>query len=291
MQGPSRLGAEIPALNISWLPRQYSPVWKSPLPGWKQMLDKTSVGMASAGLPPIFFRADDIGAPSKAFDALCRLFRSYQAPLGLAVIPAWLSDARQEKLFEAAPLDEELWSWHQHGWRHINRQKNGDKSEFGSDRTPERQREDILQGMVKMERIFGPNFVRVFAPPWNRFSGSTFKTLQQLDFKGFSATDPFQPAVRCRYGMQYLPVRLDLHTRQAKDAAADFALLIDQFSDLTKAKGPTGIMINHQRMTSFAFQFLDRMIYNLKYVVKARFCSFKEMLNGSDEKQAGARLR
>jgi peptidoglycan/xylan/chitin deacetylase (PgdA/CDA1 family) len=266
-------------------------VWKSPLPGWSQILDNTFVDMASAGLPPVFFRADDIGAPSKAFEALSRLFRSHGTPLAMAVIPAYLSEARQEKLFKAAPMDEELWGWHQHGWRHINRQKNGERSEFGSERSPERQREDIIQGMVKMERVFGKNFVRVFAPPWNHLSASTLKILQQLDFKGFSATDPFQPAARCRYGMQYLPVRLDLHNRQGKDATADFAMLMDQLSGLSKAKGPTGIMISHQRMTSFAFQFLDRMLYNLKHVVKAQFCNFRKMLNGSDEKQAGARLR
>ncbi len=32
-------------------------------------------------------------------------------------------------------------------------------------------------------------------------------------------------------------------------------------------------------MTPFAFEFLDRMIYNPKYVIKARFRSFKEILN------------
>jgi hypothetical protein len=145
--------------------------------------------------------------------------------------------------------------------------------------------------MIKMERVFGPNFVRFFTPPWNRFSTATLKSLKILDFKGFSATEPLPPGIRSRHGMQNMPIRLDLHTRQANDAAADFALLIDQFSGLSKVKGPVGIMIHHRRMTSFAFQFLDRMIYNLKYVIKARFCSFKEMMSGSDEKQAGARLR
>jgi hypothetical protein len=70
-----------------------------------------------------------------------------------------------------------------------------------------------------------------------------------------------------------------------------FIFPVRPVSGLPKVKGPTGIMIHHQRMTSFAFQFLDRMIYNLKYVIKAQFCSFKEMLNSYDEKQAGARLR
>ena len=291
MQGASHLGAEVFDLNAPYMPRQYSSVWKAPLPGWREMLNETSAKMASAGLPPIFFRADDIGAASKAFDALCRLFRFYQVPLALAVVPAWLSEARQEKLFHAAPVNEELWNWHQHGWRHINWQKSGSKCEFGSDRAAERQHEDILNGRIKMERIFGPNFVAVFTPPWNGFSTATLRILHNLDFKGISAMDPFPPGVKSRYGIQHLPVRLDLHTRKAKDPAGDFALLMDQFTGLSKMKGRTGIMIHHQRMTPFAFEFLDRMIYNLKYVIKARFCSFKEMLNSPNEKQAVARLR
>jgi peptidoglycan/xylan/chitin deacetylase (PgdA/CDA1 family) len=261
------------------------------LPGWRETLDRASADIASAVLPPIFFRADDIGVWSNSFDVLCRLFRSYEVPLAMAVIPAWLGGERQEKLFQAAPVDEGIWSWHQHGWRHINWQKNGEKSEFGSDRAPDRQHQDISQGLVKMERIFGPNFLRVFSPPWNRFSSVTLKSLQKLNFKGVSAPPILPPGVKLSHRMQNLPVRLDLHTRKSKDAAADFVLLIDQFSALANADGPTGILIHHQRMTPFAFQFLDRMIYNLKYVIKARFRSFKEILNCSDEKQSGPGLR
>ncbi len=291
MIGASDRGAEILDPDFFCMPRQYSSVWKEPLPGWRETLDRASDSMASAALPPIFFRADDIGVRSHAFDLLCRLFRSYEVPLAMAVIPAWLGEARQEKLFQSAPMDEELWSWHQHGWRHIDWQKCGPKSEFGSDRTSDRQRQDIFQGLVKMERIFGPDFLRVFTPPWNCFSPVTLKLLQKLDFKGVSASDPFPPGVKFSHGMQNLPVRLDLHARKSKDAATDFSLLIDQFLALSKAGGPTGIMIHHQRMSPFAFQFLDRMIYNLKYVIKARFCSFKEILNGFDEKQSRSRLR
>ena len=291
MEGTSRLRSKVFGLNAPYMPRQYSSIWKAPLPDWKEMLDEASAKMASAGLPPIFFRADDIGASSKAFDALCSLFRFHQVPLAMAVIPTWLSYARQEKLFQAAPVNEELWSWHQHGWRHIDWQKDGKKCEFGSDRAPERQREDILQGRIKMERIFGPNFVEVFTPPWNRFSTATLKALRELDFKAISAVAPFPAGIKPRYWIQHLPVRLDLHTRKAKDPVADFALLIDQFTAISTIKGLSGVMIHHQRMTPFAFEFLERMIYNLKYVIKARFCSFKEILKIPNEKQAVARLR
>ncbi len=283
---------EVLGLDASYMPRRYSPLWKAPLPGWKEMLDEASTKMASAVLPPIiFFRADDIGAASKAFNALCRLFRHYRIPLAMAVIPTWLSETRQQKLFQAAPVDEELWNWHQHGWRHSNRQKKGNKSEFGSDRDPEHQHEDILQGRAKLERIFGPALVPVFTPPWNRFSAATLKILHKLDFKGISSTDLLGPGVKSCYGIKHFPVRLDLHGRKAENPADDLALLIDQFYGLSKMKGPTGISIHHQRMTLFAFEFLDRMLYNLKYVTRARLISFREMLKGPDEKPADARLR
>ena len=188
-------------------------------------------------------------------------------------------------------MDEELWNWHQHGWRHTNWQKEGKKCEFGSERAAERQHEDILQGRSKMERIFGPNSVPVFTPPWDRFSPATLRILRKLDFKGISATDPFPPGLKSSYGIKRFPVRLDLHMRKAQNPAGDFALLIDQFCGLSKMKGLTGIVIHHQRMTLFAFEFLDRMLFNLKYVMKVRFSSFKEILKIPDKKPAGARLR
>ena len=291
MEGALYFRPDVLGLDASYMPRKYSPVWKAPLPGWKGVLDEASARMTSAVLPPIFFRADNIGAASKAFDALCNLFRFYRVPLAIAVVPAWLSDTRQEKVFRAASVDEDLWNWHQHGWRHINWQKEGAESEFGLDRAAERQYEDILQGRTKMERIFGPNFVPVFTPPWNRFSTAALRALRKLDFKGISATAPFPLGVKSLDGIKHFSTRLDLHTRNVKNPASDFALLIDQFSGLSKMKGPAGIIIHHQQMTPFAFEFLDLMLYNLKYVIGARFSSFKEMLKSPDERPARDRLR
>ncbi len=291
MEGGFRFRPEALGVDASYMPRKCSSTWKAPLPGWKQMLDEASVRMASTLESPIFFRADDIGVASKAFDSLCRLFRHYQVPLAMAVIPAWLSGTRQEKLTQAAPVDESLWNWHQHGWRHTNWQKEGEKSEFGLGRAPEYQFEDIQHGRAKMERIFGPNFVPVFTPPWNRFSPATLSVLRKLDFKGISAATPYPSCIKSGHGLKCFPVRLWLHTRESVSPASDFTLLIDQFNGLSKIKGPAGIVVHHRRMSPFAFEFLDRMLYNLKYVINAQFSSFKEMLKSFDEKPAGARLR
>lgn len=291
MKNVSGFQAEDLGLSPSYMPRLYSSVWKFSPPDWRERLDGAAWKVAAGGLPPLFFRADDIGVGGQAFDALCRLFRHHQVPLALAVVPAWLSEARQERLFGAAPMEESLWGWHQHGWRHINWERTGrKKSEFGEDRSADRQHSDILKGCEKMASLFGPHFTPVFTPPWNRFSAATLKVLRALQFAGISVADPLSGGARPPSHFQTFLVELDLHTRKAKDPAADFTRLADEFRNLSRFDRPVGIMIHHQRMTPFAFEFLERLLYNLKHVINARFLSFREIAKNSNEKTAGARL-
>lgn len=278
-------------LGASYMPRQYSPVWKTAPPDWRNLLDAAVRNLAVSELPPIFFRAGDIGAEGRAFEAMCRVFRHHQVPLAMAVVPAWLSEARRERLFGSAPIDEDLWGWHQHGWRHVSQERSGIKAEFGDDRPLDRQHHDILQGLRKMESIFGPRFVPIFSAPWDRFCAATVKALRTLGFRGISAPAPLPPGIKIPWGFLNLPINLNLHTRNQENPANDFNRLLVQLGDLQKAGDCAGISIHHQRMTPFAFQFLDRLLYNLKYVLGARFFSFREILDSSDEKEAGSRLR
>lgn len=290
MKRASGLLTEKLGLSDSYMPRRYSSIWKKALPDWRHKLAAVFEKIASERIGPLFFRADDIGAGSKAFDALCTLFRHHHAPLALAVVPAWLSEARHERLFNIARIDESLWSWHQHGWRHVNWQIEGKKCEFGSDRSPEHQHSDIQQGRLKMERVFGPHFVPIFTPPWNRFSPATMKALRKLDFKGISAAPPYPSGTKIPYGFLNLPACIDLHTRKEKDPERDLERLLEEISSLCRMKEPAGIIIHHQRMTSFAFEFLDQMLYNLISIAGAQVYSFKELLDCTDEKKAGSRL-
>ncbi|MEM5786556.1 MAG: hypothetical protein AAGU11_04510, partial [Syntrophobacteraceae bacterium] len=205
MIGASGLRAERVGLSSSYMPRQFSAVWKTPPRDWRDQFERAVAAISRHATPPIFFRADDIGAAGQAFDALCGMFRNHQVPLALAVVPAWLSGARQERLFAAASIDEDLWGWHQHGWRHVNRQGSGKKSEFGEDRPLERQMADILQGRKKMEALFGPHFLPVFTPPWNRFSAATLKALRTLGFRGISTAGQLPPGVKLPGGLGNFP--------------------------------------------------------------------------------------
>lgn len=259
-------------------PRQYAPIWRIPPAHWQERLaaaiEKNPANHAAA----VFLRADDIGAGGRAFEAMCRLFRYHQAPLAMAVVPAWLSGIRRRQLFEIAPLDEPLWGWHQHGWRHVNWQRSGKSSEFGEQRPLEKQWKDIHQGQQKMQEIFGKHFTPVFTPPWNRLSTATLKILQDLEFAGVSATKPFPRGVKPPIVLKNLRINIDLHTRNAKDGTADFQALLDDLTSLLVKKELFGIMVHHHRMNRFAFDFLDELLRLLRERARARFLSFEDIL-------------
>ena len=258
-------------------PRQSSAIWQAPIDGWREKLAET-LEQAGGQNPTFFFRADDIGAGGRAFEAMCALFRHHAIPLGMAVVPAWLSATRSKQLFEHAPLNEHLWGWHQHGWRHVNWQKTGKKSEFGEHRPLEKQWRDIWQGQQKLQEIFGKHLLSVFSPPWNRLSLSTLKILQQLEFKAVCMEGQLPRGIRPPLTLKNLKLQLDLHTRKAKDGPADYDTLLSELGRLLGKREPIGIMLHHQRMTVHAFEFLDEMMSMLKEKLGARFIHFSDLL-------------
>jgi len=259
-------------------PRQYASIWRIPPVRWQEELAAAIEKNPANHRPTVFFRADDIGAGGRAFEAMCRLFRHHQAPLAMAVVPAWLSNIRRKQLFEVAPLEEPLWGWHQHGWRHVNWQRTGKNSEFGEQRPLEKQWKDIHQGQLKMQEIFGKRFTRVFTPPWNRLSTATLKIVQDLDFVGVSAIKPFPRGIKPPLVLKNLRINLDLHTRSAKDGIADFQSLLEDLGTSLVKKELIGIMVHHHRMNRFAFDFLDELLRLLKSLAEAQFLSFQEIL-------------
>ena len=278
MKEVSSIHAGIPELPSHYRPRQRAAVWQKAPQDWAQRLAQSVDKIQGNYHPVVFFRADDIGAGGKAFDALCRLFRYHEVPLGMAVVPAWLSPTRIEQLFRTADRDHPLWSWHQHGWRHVNWQRTAKKSEFGQQRPFEKQWRDLWQGKQKMAEVFGDRFVPVFTPPWNRLSLSTLKILQELNFRGVSMTDPLPRGSKTPIELKNLRIQLDLHTRKAQDGLADYQNLLEELSSLLEKKEPLGIMIHHQRMTLFAFEFLNELLYVLKHRIQAQFPSFQKLL-------------
>ena len=203
----------------------------------------------------VFFRADDVGVPSRNFTRLLGLFAEHRMPL--------------------ADACSELWCWHQHGWRHVNHEPVGKKSEFGQGRTHGEIRSDLKRGQTRLKEILGSCFCPVFTPPWNRCDRRTLGTLDEMGFLAVSRSAGGLP--ESPKGLPDLCVHIDLHTRKGMGPATDRALL---FHEIEQAftRGRCGIMLHHRRMNGSAFEFLDVLLNILSTHPRVERVGFREMV-------------
>ncbi|NOX35268.1 MAG: DUF2334 domain-containing protein [Deltaproteobacteria bacterium] len=223
----------------------------------------------------IFFRADDIGVPSKNFSRMMELFLKYGIPLSLAVVPAWLTRKRWEAINALAGKDQDHFCWHMHGYRHINYETRGKKQEFGPGRTLEQVQNDILNGKRRLQSILKEKFTQVFTPPWNRCSIETMQVLKKMKFKGISRSYdslPVPPA-----GLEDFMVHVDLHTRKEKDAEQGWEGLLKEITKGMQSR-TCGIMIHHMRMNHNAFIFLEFLFEKLLAYRQIQLVNFNDLI-------------
>jgi peptidoglycan/xylan/chitin deacetylase (PgdA/CDA1 family) len=208
----------------------------------------------------VFFRADDVAVPGANFIRLMDLFARYRVPLCLAVVPAWLTQARWQHLKRIGQKAPSLWCWHQHGWRHVNHEPEGKKQEFGPSRPCLKIHADLIRGKHHLQTVMGESFYPVFTPPWNRCDHNTLELLKELNYQAVSRYKMGAP--QPPDGLPDFSVSVDLHTRKEDHPLLGWEGL---FSELGSAlsQSPCGIMIHHQRMNEAAFVFLEMFIQAL----------------------------
>ena len=205
---------------------------------------------------PVFFRADDIGVPSDNFSRMMALFKKKEAPLCLAVVPAWLTPERWTAIAKLCDRGASLWCWHQHGWKHMNHEISGKKNEFGPARSEAHICADVSRGKERLQDIMGPAFSPYFTPPWNRCSPSTINILKDLGFQALSGSRTSEPKPD---SLQNIAVNVDLHTRKEPDSLSCLSGLTDEIEQAARS-GCIGIMLHHQRMNEQAFTLLDNLL-------------------------------
>lgn len=224
----------------------------------------------------IFFRADDIGIPSKNFQSLIQCFQHHKLPLCLATVPSWLNENRLDALSRITGKGSTQWCWHQHGATHRNYESSGKKQEFGPSRSSRELQKSLLEGKNKLITLFKDDFFPVFTPPWNRCSQDTIDSLIELDFKAISRNKDARP--KSPPLLPDLSVNVDLHTR--KEATIEHALVnFRQELSWSISSGFCGIMIHHQRMNNRAFHFLDILLGVLKQEKNIVPVHFKDFLS------------
>jgi hypothetical protein len=211
----------------------------------------------AAQRPLVFFRADDIGVPSRSFAQLITCFQKHRLPLCLATVPAWLTAARLHELRRLTGTGSAQWCWHQHGWVHRNFESSGKKQEFGPARTKSALSASLRQGKERLTKLLDTDFHPVFTPPWNRCGSDTLQALVDLHFTAVSRSKGARPETLA--ALPEYQVNVDLHTR--KESIPELALenLLRELEQAI-ASGLCGIMLHHQKMNRAALLVLDILL-------------------------------
>ncbi len=227
----------------------------------------------------VFFRADDIGVPSKQLQLLLQLFSNYKTPLCLATVPTWLTSQRLDAISNFIDIHSSQWCWHQHGWLHKNYEIVGKKQEFGSARNAKGLQLDLEQGQLRLQNLLKESYFPFFTPPWNRCSEITINLLKHLMYLGISRSRNAEP--QCPPDFPDIPINVDLHTRKESTPQLQFENLLKELSNAI-AMGTAGIMIHHQRMNNEAFRFLEILLQLIQNSPKLTTTHFRDMIRGLD---------
>lgn len=150
-------------------------------PAWDELDRELDAWAESGRAATLWWRDDDAVDATPALDRLQET--AGDIPVGLAVIPAGATEALARRL-ATAPQFTVL----QHGLRHRNHAPAGEKkAEFGPHRPVSEMAAELALGMDRLARLFGPRFLPVLVPPWNRYAPALRPSLAGIGFVGLSA--------------------------------------------------------------------------------------------------------
>src|SRR5262245_23732440 len=229
----------------------------------------------------IFFRDDDVDEDEPALWRLLGLFRERNTPINLGVIPGRLTEACAEQLAQSVSDATALLELDQHGWQHINKEREGRKSEFGPGRTYAELLDDIARGQARMTEAFGPHWFPVFIPPWNRCAEGAYRALDQLGFRAFSAKQ--ENSAVTGYRFKEISITLDIHRWQGGVCLKPSEEIVGELIDQLSRQQIIGVMLHHKVMDERAFSFLRSMLDTLASYSIVQFHTFQSLLQLSDE--------
>lgn len=189
---------------------------------------------------PVFCRDDDAGLGDGRLRALLALFAARSLPVDLAVIPSELDTGLARELASQPAI-----GLHQHGFRHVNHEREGRKCEFGPSRDAAAQRGDIADGRERLSELLGGRVDPIFTPPWNRCTAETGRCLAALGFAVLSREARATPLGVP--GLRELPVSVDwfAHRHGERLSLPELGLRI---AAAIGSRAPVGVMFHHAVM-------------------------------------------
>lgn len=224
----------------------------------------------------IFFRNDDVDEDEAALRRLFGLFSERETPINLGVIPGRLTAECADLLAQRLRAAPELLELNQHGWLHLNHEREGRKCEFGPSRTYAEQSADIARGEARMTETFGPNWFPVFIPPWNRCTEETYRALDQLGFRALSAKRGGSDVAGYRF--EEISITLDLYRWNDGARMKSPEEIVDDLIAQLSRQQTIGVALHHKVMDESAFSFLGSLLDALASYPTVSFHTFQSLL-------------
>jgi hypothetical protein len=209
-----------------------------------------------------WWRDDDASAAGEKFDRLASSSSERQLSLAIAVIPARLETGLADSLREHVAIRVL-----QHGFAHRNHAAAGQrKLELGGRYTGEEILADLRCGFDLLRAGFGPRFVPVLVPPWNRLRADIVGDLVEIGFIGLSVMKARREACPAP-GLLQVNAHLDpVDWRRGGGFLGVYpaiAILVQHLSakrlGYRDANEPTGILSHHLVQNDTVWQFLDEL--------------------------------
>lgn len=219
----------------------------------------------------LFFRLDDFAKSNDRAYQLMKIFKQFNIPITLAIIPNDLDDIlvqflKKEK--EKSNIDLII-----HGYKHHNYNDNllGSKSEWGNNRSEDEIMQDIKSAIQIMNMKFGNLWSSIFCPPWNTISPKAQSIINELGFNKISTSR--SDVVNTIEVLQDVPVAVDLISKKKTDRYSQFKQVILEIKDCDRL----GIMIHYDQLSPADLIFLTEVLKTLINSNKLSFAMLKDL--------------
>lgn len=254
--------------------------------GWEALEAELAAWRAAGRQATLWWRDDDAVRPGPALDRLLALARDNHAPLALAVIPAAAEAALAQRLEEEPDV-----AVLQHGFAHRNHEPaERKKCELGAARPAAAALAELAEGRDRLAELFGPRFLPVLVPPWNRIDPGLIAALPGLGFRGLS-TYGTRAGTWAAEGLLQVnshadPIRWKPE-RGFLGEAATLALLCGHLRarrlGKAAAEEPTGLLTHHAAHDDALWGFLERLLAVLRAAESARILTVPAVFNCDQE--------
>lgn len=225
----------------------------------------------------LWWRDDDAGASDPRLDRLLSVARNLDAPVALAVVPAWL-EAPTTAAIRATAQASVL----QHGWAHADHAAPGERRiELGGTADRARLADELGRGTRRLAQAFGGRFLPVLVPPWNRIARDLLGYLPGLGFRALSVWDEGD--------LGALPpglARLDVHVDPIDWRGGGRWLGLPAIASrlelcLARRDGPIGLVTHHRVQDEAAWRDLETLLAVLRGHPNVRLMSAASLLGGA----------